>query len=198
MSKTRKFIFGIVAGLLLLTGCARYDGEDPTALSAKVVDRVVKVDEQYRPLRVCLLAAGVVEIMTIRVQTFDGAQAPDALGRLMALQGAIDTAKRAGPLWMNTDMASVSFQFAGVLKDAGRERLGRILLGGLTLTNFINVAQRAALLTSRGDALLIDINSMLRGVNAGTLPETDAWAACNDRIAQNRRILRVLSGARMQ
>ncbi len=185
-----------VAAILMLGGCAGIGGGQ--TLPQKIVDRVVPVDNQYRSLRICLLAAGVIEIMTDRVQTFDGTQAPDALGRLMALQGAIDTAKMVSPLWMNTDMADVSFQFAKVLKDAGRERLDRILLGGPTVVNFINVAKRAALLTNKGEALLLDINNMLRGVNAGTLPEADAWAACEDRIAQNRRVLGTLSGARMQ
>lgn len=192
----KKLALGLVAGLLLVTGCASIGGEGQS-LPQKIVDQVVKVDDQYRSIRVCLLAAGVVEVMTDRVQTFDGTQAPDALGRLMALQGAIDTGRMANPLWMNTDMADVSFQFAKVLKDAGRERLGHILLSGPTLINFINIAERAALLTSKGDALLIDINSMLRGVNEGTLSEADAWTACEDRIAQNRRILGTLSGVRM-
>ncbi len=195
----RPIVTAILVGLLMLGGCASLGGGgDPTALSATIIDKVVPAKPEYRALRVCLLAAGVVELMTDRVQTFDGTQAPDALGRLMSPQGAIDTAKLASPLWMNTDMADVSFQFAKVLKDAGRERLGRILLGGPTLVNFVNVARRAALLTSKGDALLLDINSMLRGVNGGTLPEADAWAACEDRIAQNRRVLGTLSGARMQ
>lgn len=195
----KKLIIGLVAGLLLLTGCAGFgSGVDPTSLGAKIIDRVVPVADEYRSLRVCLLAAGVVEIMTDRVQTFDGTQAPDALGRLMALQGAIDTARMTKNLWMNTDMADVSFQFAKVLKNAGRERLGRILLGGPTLVNFINVAQRATLLTNKGEALLLDINSMLNGVNDGTLTEATVWTACEDRIAQNRRVLGTLSGARMQ
>ena len=143
-------IVPFIVALLLLTGCARYGGEevDAQGLAAKAADQVVPVKPEYRALRVCLLAAGIVEVMTDRIQTFDGTRAPDALGRLMALQGAIDTARMASTLWMNTDMADVSFQFAKVLKDAGRERLGRILLGGPTLVNFINVALRAALLTS--------------------------------------------------
>ena len=195
----KKFIIGLAASLFLLTACASIGGSgSPSSFSAKIADEVAPVDDQYRPLRVCLLAAGVVEVMTDRVQTFDGTQAPNALGRLMALQGAIDTAKMASPLWLNTDMADVSFQFSKVLKDAGREKLGRVLLGGPTLGNFINVAQRATLLTSKGDALLADINSMLRGVNAGTLPEADAWAACEERIAQNRRVLGTLAGVRTQ
>ena len=194
----RRFLLGVAATVLLLGGCAGIGSGDQTGFAAKIVDRVVPVTDEYRSIRVCLLAAGVVEIMTDRVQTFDGTQAPDALGRLMALQGAIDTSRMASPLWMNTDMADVSFQFAKVLKDAGRERLGRILMGGPTIVNLINVAKRAALLTNKGEAILLDINSMLRGVNAGTLPEADAWAACEDRIAQNRRVLGTLSGARMQ
>ena len=188
----------LLIGLLALTSCARYSGEDSATLPAKIVDQVVKVDDRYRPLRVCLLATGVVEVMTDRIQTFDSTQAPDVLGRLLALQGTIDTVKEASSLWMNTDMVDVSFQFARILKDVGRERLGHILLGGPTLVNFISVAERAVLLTSKGDALLIDINSMLRGVNAGTLSEADAWAACEGRITQNRRVLGILSGARMQ
>jgi hypothetical protein len=136
--------------------------------------------------------------MTDRVQTFDGTQAPAALGRLLALQGAIDTAKLASPLWMNTDMSDVSFQFAKVLKDAGKEKLGRGILGGTSVLNFINIAERATLTAVKGDALLLDINAMLRGVNEGTIPAADVWLACDNRIAQNRRVLGTLSGARTQ
>jgi len=39
---------------------------------------------------------------------------------------------------------------------------------------------------------------MLKGVNDGTIPEADVWLACDNRIAQNRRVLGTLSGARMQ
>lgn len=195
----KKLVTGLVAGLLLilLTGCAGTGGGGQT-LPQKIADQVVAVDEQYRPLRVCLLAAFVVEIMTDRIQRFDGAQAPEAFGRLMALQGAIDTAIGVNPLWRNTNMADVSSQFAKVLKDAGKEKLGRSLLGGASILNFINIAKRTVLLASKGDALLLDINSMLRGVSMGTLPEVRAWTACEDRIAQNRRVLGTLSGARMQ
>lgn len=185
-----------VAIAFLIGGCAGVGG-GPT-LPQKIADKVVTVDEQYRSLRVCLLAAGMVEIMTDRVQTFDGRSAPEALGRLMALQGAIDTARMASPLWMNTDMTDVSFQFAAVLKDAGRSRLSKILLAGPTLGNFINIAKRATLLAKKGDALLVDINAMLSRVQAGTLTEEEVWIACNERIAMNRRVLDTMAGTRMQ
>lgn len=198
MSNLGRPIAAILVSLFLLTGCARYAGGDSQNFGATVADQVVLVKPELRALRVCLLAAGIVEIMTDRVQTFDGTQAPAALGRLMALQGAIDTAKLASPLWINTDMADVSFQFVKVLKDAGKEKLGRVLLGGVSILNFINIAERVALAASKGDALLLDINAMLRGVNDGTISETDVWLACDNRIAQNRRVLGTLSGARMQ
>ncbi len=189
----------VLVASLLLTGCAGIgSGDGGKTLSTKIADKVVKVDEQYRPLRVCLMAAGVVEVMTDRVQTFDGGSAPEALGRLMALQGAIDTARLASSLWVNTDMADVSFQFAAVLKDAGRSRLSKILMGGPTLTNFINIAKRAVLLASKGDALLVDINAMLSRVQAGTLTEEEVWTACNERVAMNRRVLDTMAGVRMQ
>ncbi len=196
----RNLVLALVASVFLLTGCARYGGEDVDAqgLAAKVADQVVPVKPEYRALRVCLLAAGIVEVMTDRIQTFDGTRAPDALGRLMALQGAIDTAKLASPMWMNTDMSDVAFQFAKVLKDAGKEKLGRGILGGASLLNFINIAERTALAAHKGDALLLDINAMLKGVNDGTIPEADVWLACDTRIAQNRRVLGLLAGARMQ
>ncbi len=194
----RNLIITLAMSIFLLTGCSRYADEDASGLATKVAEQVVPAKPEYRALRVCLLAAGIVEVMTDRIQTFDGTRAPDALGRLMALQGAIDTARMASPMWMNTDMADVSFQFAKVLKDAGREKLGRGLLGGASILNFINIAERTALAVSKGDALLLDINAMMRGVNDGTIPEADVWLACENRIAQNRRVLGTLSGARMQ
>ena len=188
----------VLAALVLLSGCASIGGDGGVGLSQKIADKVVKVDERYRPLRVCLMAAGMVEVMTDRVQTFDSGSAPEALGRLMALQGAIDTAKLASPLWVNTDMADVSFRFAAVLKDAGQSRLSQILLAGPSLSNLIDIAKRATLMASKGDALLVDINSMLSRVQGGTLTAEEVWAACEERMALNRRVLITMSGIRAQ
>ncbi len=181
----------------MLAGCASFGDGDSATIPAKIADKVVMVEEQYRPLRVCLLAAGVVEVMTDRVQTFDGDQAPQALGRLLSLQGAVENSKMASKFWTNTDMSDVSYQFAVLLKEVGQDRLSRILLAGPTIGNFANVAARATLLATKGDALLADINSMLSGVSDGTFTEEEVWAACESRMEQNRAVLESLSGARM-
>lgn len=193
----RNILLSLGISAMLLAGCASYGDGDSESLPDRIADRVVPVEEQYRPLRVCLLAAGVVEVMTDRVQTFDGDQAPQALGRLLSLQGAVDNAKVASPLWTNTDMSDVSYQFAVLLKEVGQDRLSRILLAGPTIGNFANVAARATLLATKGDALLADINSMLSRVNEGTLTEDEVWAACESRMDQNRAVLEALAGARM-
>ena len=188
----RHLVVGLV--LLLTASCAVVGGEAYLNATGKLADKVVPVVEKYRPLRVCLMAAGLVEVMTDRVQMFDGASAPEAIGRLQSLQGAIDTAKLASPLWTNTDMTDVAIQFARVLKDAGRDKLGRVLMGGPSVMNFLNIATRASLIGAKGEAVLLDINAMLRGVQAATLTEEEVWSACEDRMYTNRRVLSILGG----
>lgn len=180
--------------MLFLGACASIGVESGLNATGKLVNKVLPVEEQYRPLRVCLMAAGIVEVMTDRIQMYDGASAPEAIGRLQSLQGAIDTARTASTMWSNTDMMDVSIQFARVLKDAGREKLGRILLGGPSVGNYLNITSRALLLTAKGEAVLLDINGMLKGLDNKTYTEQEVWDACESRIQTNRRVLSILSG----
>lgn len=185
---------GVTFGALVLVLGACAGGVGNLNATSKLADKVVPVSTQYRAVRVCLMAAGIVEVMTDRIQMYDGAAAPEAIGRLLALQGAIDTATGASPLWFNTDMTDVSIQFARVLKDAGKEKLGRILMGGPSIMNYLNIASRALLLTVKGEAVLLDINAMLKGLNDNTYEEQEIWNACDRRIRMNRRVLSILSG----
>ena len=191
-----KFGRPIVLALSLVLGlssCASI-GDDTQAITAKVADKVAMVSEVYRPLRICLMAAGIVEVMTDRVQVFDSSQAPEALGRLLSLQAAVAEVRFADPVWLNTDMADVSLRLADVLHGAGHEKFARFLSGGPTLSNFHDVAQRATLLAVKGDAILLDINTMLEMVDNGIFSEDRAWTACNSRIEKNKRALEALSG----
>lgn len=189
----KRILKGVTFGALLLfmTACA---GAGDLNLTGRLADKVTPVAIEYRAVRVCLMAAGIVEVMTDRIQMYDGAAAPEAIGRLMALQGAINTARWIDTLWPNTDMTDVSIQFARVLKDAGREKLGRILMGGPSFMNYLNIATRALLLGAKGEAVLKDINAMLKGLDDSTYMEQEIWDACNSRIATNRRVLSILSG----
>lgn len=182
--------FGAV--MLFLGACASVGSG--LNITGKLADKIAPVPIEYRAVRVCLMAAGIVEVMTDRIQMFDGASAPEAIGRLQSLQGAVDTARTANTMWSNTDMTDVSIQFARVLKDAGREKLGRILLGGPSIGNYLNITSRALLLTVKGEAVLLDINGMLKGLSDKRYTEQEVWDACDNRIQTNRRVLSILSG----
>ncbi len=195
MDRIPRWLKGVIFGVLMLLVAACSGLGAGMSLTETLADKVAPVAQEYRAVRVCLMAAGIVEVMTDRIQMYDGAAAPEALGRLQALQGAVDTATRSrDTLWTHTDMTDVSIQFARVLKDAGREKLGRILLGGPTIMNYLNIASRALLLTTKGAAVLRDVNEMLKGLGDKTYTKEEIWDACEGRIATNRRVLSILSG----
>lgn len=198
-----RMIYALALSLLLLGGCAAIgDIQEDTsfteqpALSTTLADKIVSVSNEHRPLRVCLIAAGVIEIMTDRIQVFDSTQAPEALGRLVTLQAAVNSARLADPLWMESDMTDVAFQFAHLLREVGEERLSATLAGGFSVSNFIEVSGRTLLVSAKGRAVLTDINNMLSSMDSGTLTETNVWKACNERIDQNKHVLEVLGGVR--
>ena len=123
-----------------------------------------------------------------------GGNAELYLGKLMLLQNAIDKSRNSSALWKESDLADVALLFAHVLKDAGKSRLAQILLGGPTIANFINVAERTVILSVKGNAVIRDINNMLSGVKNGSLLSGDAWEACRVRIASNHGMLMILTG----
>jgi hypothetical protein len=171
------------------------DGKIPLgSLGQQVAGAVVDVSNENRDLRVCWLAAGAVEVMTDLAQQAGGAEAVRALGHLALLQGAIDKARMTDPFWIETDTADVALLFAAVLKDVDKSRLSQILLGGPTVTNFLNVAKRIMVLTVKGHAVMKDINRVLTAVEAGEMQKVAAWKACEDRTAMNRNTLRALTG----
>ena len=189
-------IAAILLSLFVVSGCANLDEGKPDygSLGQKVADAVVEVRDEHRALRVCLLAAGAVEVMTDLAQYKGDAEL--ALGKLILLQNAIDRSKRVSMLWFETDMADVALLFAKVLKDVGKSRIAYILLNGPTVSNFTYAAKRATIITVKGRAVLADINGMLRRVSEGTLDASLAWVACSKRMEMNRQVLMVLTGGR--
>ena len=188
-----------LATYVFLTGCASVGGAGKVPLGSlgqKVADSLVEVRPENRDIRICLIAAGAIEVMTDLAQR--GGDARLALGNLMLLQNAIDGARMTSTLWPETDNADVALLFASVLKDAGKSRAAQILAGGPTISNFLNIAKRAVVLTVKGHAVLLDINNMLAAVDEGSLEKVVAWKACEDRTAMNRRILQVLTGGTPQ
>ncbi|KKK65657.1 hypothetical protein LCGC14_2971940 [marine sediment metagenome] len=199
MSRICKAITCGLVAALLLAGCASFGGGGKVPLGSlgqRVADSLVEVKPENRDIRICLIAAGTVEVMTDLAQR--GGDARLALGNLMLLQNAIDGARMTSTLWPETDNADVVLLFASVLKDAGRSRLVQILSGGPTISNFLGIARRAVVLTVKGHAVLRDINNMLAAVDDGSLDKVVAWRACEDRTAMNRRVLQILTGGTPQ
>ncbi len=194
MTQFKACIAGLM--LLILTACAGIGtGEVPLgSLGQRVADAVVDVSAENRDLRVCWLAAGAVEVVTDLAQRSGGAEAQRALGHVSMLQAAIDKARLTDSFWIETDTADVALLFASVLKDVGKSRLSQILLGGPTLTNFLDVARRTIVLTVKGHAVMRDMNRVLQGVEDGEIEKVDAWRACENRTAMNRNTLRALTG----
>ena len=193
MTKLKSGIAALM--LLLLSACATGTGEVPLgSLGQRVADAVVEVSDENRDLRVCWLAAGAVEVVTDLAQRSGRVEAQQSLGHLMLLQAAIDKARMTDSFWIETDTADVALLFASVLKDVGKTRLSLILLGGPTVTNFLDVARRTVVLTVKGHAVMRDINRVLQAVEDGEIEKVAAWKACEDRTAMNRNTLQALMG----
>lgn len=196
-------LLGALLGAFVLTGCAT-GGFDPDAtrdgaqtqltLGQAFADRLLEVRPEHRALRVCLLAAGASELMFDRAVR-GGGEAAGMLGRIDTMYGAVLRARRGSEYWAETEMANAAFVFAQVFEGAGRERLGRVLLGGLSLTNYIATARRGAVAAYKASAMLRDAEAMIRGLEAETLRAEQLWGACEERIVLNRDALRNMTGA---
>lgn len=190
----------LFAGLaMLLAGACANVGEDGAVplggIGQQIAEAIVDVSPENQDLRVCWIAAGAVEVITDLAQRSGGEEAGRALGHLTMMQGAIDNAKLGSDsLWAETNTADVSLMFASVLKDLGKNRLSQILIGGPTLSNFLDVAKRTVVLTVKGHAVMRDLNRTLLAVEEGTLDKATAWAACETRMEQNRNTLKALTG----
>ncbi len=194
MIKLKTLLAGMMMLFLGACATANVDGKVPLgSLGQRVAEAVVDVSDKNRDLRICWLAAGAVEVMTDMAQR-GGEDTMQSLGHLMLLQAAIDKARMSDSFWIETDNADVALLFAAVLKDVGKSRLSQILLGGPTVTNFLNVARRTVVLTVKGHAVMRDINRVLQGVEDGVIKKVDAWRACENRTAINRNTLYMLSG----
>lgn len=194
---------GLGAGLLMSAACST-TGIDPGEIGAdaegktlgqEFADQLLTVKPEYRALRICFLTAGTAELMRTSI-TRAGGDAATMLGQIDVMFGAVVLTKSGSAYWTETEMAHAAFVFARVFEEAGRERIGRILLGGLSLGNVVDTAKRAAITGYLASALLRDARRMVGLLDAGEATEAEIWAACEGRIRQNRDVLRAITGAR--
>jgi len=170
------------------------DAEEATGAAQKVADQIVEIPAQYRGLRVCLFATMMVELGTDKVRLLEPTLVNEVRGRLEALQGAAEAARDVDPLWINTDMANITFTFARVVFATSRERARGYLKRGLSINAVLIGARTVAAQTLKGGAMLQDVNAMVAGLVAGTYTEPQIWTACLTRMEKNRKTLNVLAG----
>ena len=192
----RKLPYLFLTSLLLLAGCA--GGFDPAAtregaeadrtLGQAFADNLIEVKPEHRALRICLLAAGAAELMVDSIP-FGVSDVPAMRGRIDAMSAAVASAKSGSELWLEADMANVAFVFAKAFEQAGREKLGRILLGSLSVSNYLETAKRGAVAAYKASAMLRDSRRMFEGLEVGTYEVGEIWAACEGRIRVNRDIM---------
>ena len=196
-----KFL-SIIAALFLTTACSigidpidlREAADQPQGIAQKLADSVLVVSGEHRSLRVCMFTAMAVEIMTDHARLYDPTRATNVLGRLVALQSAVDASRDAGTLWVNANMANITFMFTEVLLATGEERVIDYLKGGISIDNVLGAASRLATTTAKGSAMLRDIDAMFISLRESALTEDQLWTACIERANKNKRTLQVLTG----
>ncbi len=196
-------VFPVILAALLLAGCVgavtpgdlRQAADKPKGTAEQLADQLVEISsDRYRGVRVALFATLAGEIMADRARLFDGQRAGDVAGRMLQLEGAVAKARAAGGLWLNADMADVTFVFAGILADVAQGRAMEFIVGGITPGNIIGGVRRAAATSAKGAAMLRDIDRMLTRLDDGELTEDDLWEAAAARAADNKRRTMIIAG----
>lgn len=213
-----KRLFSVAGALLLaatLSACVSDIGDlksssivsdvsEPTAeqrgVAQKLADDLVGAvtGAEDRGARLCMIVAGVSEVMTDRVVNYDTGYAAEALGNIAALQGAHASFKSASDLFFETDIAYVKLQIVKVLISAGKDRVTSLIstfAGGLNVPAILDRAKVAARQAEIAQAFVQDIQNVVGRLNAKTISAAEVEAACQARIEANKARIMNLTGS---
>ncbi|WP_119304971.1 hypothetical protein [Dongia deserti] len=203
-----------VVAATLLSGCAA-GGTSPLdelapdeapaekSSSQAVADRLFTeaIGPEHRGVRLCMIASGVIEVMTDRVTHGDAAYAETAAGqitRIKAVLGNLDTSD--GNIWFETDVKIVTLELASVIVDATKSRVASLLgnlAGGINVPGVLDRAGIAARQGVLADGVVRDVKRVVADIAAGRLTAEAARDGCGQRIDKNRaRIEAILGVAR--
>ena len=206
-------MLGAFAGAALLAACAGLDEipasiiddlqqsqEDRAGAAQRLADDLVGAvsGTADRSARLCMIVAGVSEIMTDRVLYYDADYAAQALGNIVALEGAHAAFQSASTIFFETDIQHVKVKIIQILIDAARDRVTNLLGnfgGGVNVLGVLDRAKVAARQAAIAAAFIRDIQNAVAGLNAKTLQAADVEAACADRIARNKARIATILGA---
>lgn len=165
-------------------------------LADKLVGAVTGAED--RGARLCMIVAGVSEVMTDRVVNYDTGYAAEALGNISSLQAAHASFKSASDLFFETDIAYVKIQIVKVLINAGKDRVTNLIAtfgGGFNLGGLLDRAKVVARQAEITQAFTKDIQNVVARLNAKTITAAEVEAACQDRIEGHKARILSLMGA---
>lgn len=174
--------------------------QDDQSLLDEIAHRIVAADDpQERALRVCLFSAVAAEAWVYRLlfHASDADEAMTAMGGLMRMQAATKRVQaEADSLWFETEMFYSVVTMVRALEGPVRSRaLG--LAGSVLTRDWRGLARRLRSGAGQGllaSAMLRDIRAGFERMARGDLSEAQAWAACEQRIAEKVEALSAALG----
>jgi hypothetical protein len=199
---------GLVAAMLLGCGAApegqledlapRLKPEEKSPAQA-VADRLFSeaVGPEHRGVRLCMIASGVVEVMTDRVTHGDTDYADKAAGQVMRIKAVLanlDTS--AGNIWFETDVKIVTLELASVIVESTKSRAANLIGnfgGGVNVLGVLDRAGIAARQAALADGIVRDVRRVVADIGS-VLTAEEATAGCAARIEKNRKRIGAILG----
>lgn len=200
----------LIAVTLMLAGCAG-SPTDTLRDVAEKVDDAQGVQQQIadklfgealgpdnRSARLCMIGAGVIEVMTDRVTHFDTDYAATALGQAAAIRAVITNLDASDSnIWFETDVKIVTLELARVLVDAGKDRIPRLLSNLAGSVNILGIASRAQIAARQialAEGVVLDVKHAIAAIGQ-TMEAGQVRDACLARIDKNEKRIRAVLGA---
>jgi hypothetical protein len=155
--------------------------------------------KDHRSLRLCMIFAGVSELMTHRVTRADPDYAPAAFGHISVLENVqrnLDAT--AANVWFETDVKLATLELASILVEVGQDRVPRLLgnlTGGVNVLGVVDRARVAARQAELAGAVIRDVRALIDNVAKGAILPEDAREACLARLDKNKDRIAALMGA---
>lgn len=207
----RRSVWLILAVTLALSGCAgrsldpgnldeiKIAAQEDKGEVQKMADEILGITStpEARVVRLCMIEATIVEVMTYRVTKFDVDYAPTAYGQIATLQGIL-AGLDAASMFPDTDMALAALQIDRILIEVGQDRVPRLLANLTGGINILGVVDRARIVAAQSKiiaAMVRDTRAMIGRIENENGDVTAALVACKARIDRNAgRVLAMLSG----
>ena len=173
------------------------EAEEEGLACAWLADLLITVPGDLRPLRYCLLVAGVANVARADAEMSGVDRASEFLGRVERLNGSVARVRDADQHWRETDMAMGCFTIMEVMSEAGTSRALDYLVTGGNVRGIIGEVGRSGVRGYTAAASIVDSREIMRKVTAEPeeLDPEEADGICQRRIDEQVRRLRDLSGA---